>query len=69
MDMRVRGMSGIDEQKRTELRVRMFFRYEDLFKAITEEDYETGDVLFLDEEVNTQSTWTGINNLMKYARQ
>ena len=44
-------MSGIDEQRLTDLKVRIFFNIADLADALKNEDFKGGEVLFLDEEI------------------
>ena len=66
--MGVRGMSGIDEQYRTELKVRIFFRMEDLVKVLRDGDFQKGDFLFIDENNDTIEYMTTLENVKTLAR-
>lgn len=61
-------MSGIDEQSEAELKCRMFFRVKDLLEVLKTGDFVTGDIFFLDEDINTEVYDIRLENLRKFAR-
>ena len=53
-------LSGLDEQKEVELKVRMFFSYTELLEALQNDKIKKGDVVFLDEDCSFPNSITGI---------
>lgn len=62
-------MSGIDEQRKTEMRVRMFYSFQDLLKVLEDDDVERGEILFLDEDYNSVSDKVRLENLRRVGRE
>jgi len=53
-------LSGLDEQKEVELKVRMFFSYTELLEALQNDKIKKGDVVFLDEDCSFPNSITGL---------
>jgi hypothetical protein len=70
-------LSGIDEQKEVELKIRMFFNYDELLEVLQKGDMKKGDVLYLDEDcafpyslagrtLEQRQNWENLKKALRY---